>query len=105
MTSSAVSARLRIADAVHEIKELEQRVWNGRGSIDPGPALFQGLEDDDAVFEINAIGGERERLEDATSRMGEHRAERSHLAGAVSAVDRNAWRSTDVRYFRCPVRS
>jgi hypothetical protein len=56
---------LTLADALHQVERVEQ--GRGHGAVDPAFPLPQALQHQDAGGEIDAIGGQRQRLGEAAA--------------------------------------
>jgi hypothetical protein len=76
---TACTARLHLADAVHQFKRIEQGRWDGHGAVDPRLALLH-LEHQHAGGEVDTVGGERECFGQAAAGKGQGHAEGAHQA-------------------------
>ena len=77
------AAGLVFADAVHQVEGVEQGGGNGDGAVDAALAFFQALEDEHAGGEVDAIGGEGQRLGETAAGEGEGHGEGPHLTIGV----------------------
>jgi hypothetical protein len=76
---SAIRALLQPADIVDQVQGVEKRGRDGNSPLNSSAAFLQALKNDDAVFQVHAIGGEFERLRDPAAGIGEHRAKHPYM--------------------------
>jgi hypothetical protein len=66
---------LPLADAVHQVEGVEQGRGHRHGAVDAALPLLQALDHQHAGGEVDAIGGERQRLGEAAAGVGEGHAQ------------------------------
>ncbi len=66
-------------EVMHEAQPVQKVRRHRNGAVNALAALFQALEDEDAVAGIDAVGGQRQRFGDPAAGMGQRSAEGSDL--------------------------
>ena len=70
-----------VAEAMDQIKGIEERGGHGHGAIEAGPAFLFALKSQDGGLGIHPIGGERQRFRGATTCIAERPAIGADLTG------------------------
>ena len=88
---------LAVADAVHQVERIEERLRRGHSAVDTEAALFSALEGDGLRREVHPVGGERQGFRGAATGIEQRMAIGADVPGAFSAALRKASRSEAVR--------
>jgi hypothetical protein len=93
---------LPLADAVHQVEGVEQGRGHRHGAVDAALPLLQALDHQHAGGEVDAIGGQRQRLGEAAAGIGQGHTQGAHLTISQLGGAEEGVALAGVRYLCAP---